>query len=91
MKHVDALNRHPVMTICDEEIQAIKEIVKDKSYKNYYISDDLLYKFQDGRDLLVIQQNARIKYNSNDSRERTYGGKNFVPKSVFGRSILYAI
>ncbi|KAG5318843.1 POL3 protein, partial [Pseudoatta argentina] len=58
MKHVDALSRHPVMTIAkspiisqirsqqasDKEIQAIIE----------HICGDLLYKFQDGRDLFVI-------------------------------------
>jgi len=32
--------------------EAIIEI--DKSYKNYHISGDLLYKFQNSRDLLII-------------------------------------
>jgi len=34
--------------------EAIIEIVKDKSYKNYHISGNLLYKFQNSRDLLII-------------------------------------
>ena len=62
----------------------IKKIIKDKSYKNYHISGDLLYKFQDYKNLLVIPRTLEL----DDSRERTYGGK---PKSAFGRSILYAI
>lgn len=68
MKHVDALSRHPIMTISkslvlpqiknqqenDDEIKAITEIVKDKSYDNFHINGGLLYKFHEGRDLLVI-------------------------------------
>ncbi|XP_011059060.1 PREDICTED: uncharacterized protein LOC105148815 [Acromyrmex echinatior] len=44
----------------NEEIQAIKEIVKNKPYKNYHISGDLLYKFQDSRDLLVIPRTLKL-------------------------------
>ena len=44
----------------NEEIQAIKEIVKNKPYKNYHISGDLLYKFHDSRDLLVIPRTLKL-------------------------------
>lgn len=68
MKHVDALSRHPVMAISacsiipqikiqqeqDTEVKAIVEILKDKSYGDYNMCGDLLYKFEDGRNLLVI-------------------------------------
>lgn len=70
MKHVDALSRHPVMAISkcsvipqvksqqerDSETKALIEIAKERSYDNYHMNGDLLYKFQDGRDLLVIPQ-----------------------------------
>ncbi|KAG5320516.1 POL2 protein, partial [Pseudoatta argentina] len=66
MKHIDTIVKSPIIPQIrsqqanDEEIQAIKEIVKDKSYKNYHISGDLLYKFQDGRDLLVIPRTLEL-------------------------------
>lgn len=68
MKHVDALSRYPVMIIQthsaipqiksqqdqDTEIKVIIEILKDKQYDNYIMCGNLLYKFKDGRNLLVI-------------------------------------
>lgn len=68
MKHVDALSRYPVMVISassiipqikkaqeeDQEIQAIIEILKIKSYDSYCMKGGLVYKFKEGRDLLVI-------------------------------------
>ena len=68
MKHVDALSRHPMMTIMgqsiseqikiqqkqDHEIKALIEIARDKTYDNYQLNNGVLYKFQDGRDLFII-------------------------------------
>lgn len=69
MKHVDALSRHPIMTIStcfvvpqikkqqerDDETKALIEVLKNKeSYDNYFMRGDLLYKFKDGRNLLVV-------------------------------------
>jgi len=63
MKHVDALSRHPVMTISaysiipqiekhqeqDGEIKALIEILKDRdNYDNYFMRGGLLYKFKNG-------------------------------------------
>jgi len=70
MRHVDALSRYSVTTILkglvipqittenqqkkDNEIRALLEVAKGKPYDNYHVNGGLLYKFQDGRDLLVI-------------------------------------
>lgn len=70
MKYVDALSRYPVMTISkhsvltqvktqqkqDNEIKALSEVARDKTYNGYHVTNDLLYKLQDGRDLLVIPE-----------------------------------
>lgn len=79
MQHVDVLSRYPVMTImatdglrskivkaqgADEEILTIKEILKEKPYEDYLIKDDILYKFKDGAEVVVIpkaMQNGIIK------------------------------
>lgn len=56
MKHVDALSRHPfvaVMTLHDqvkqaqdqdEGLKAIKEILEEKTYKDYWTENEILYK-----------------------------------------------
>lgn len=69
MKHVDALSRHPIMTISicsvmpqikkqqeqDDETKAVIEILRNKeNYDNYFMRGDLLYNLKDGRNLVVI-------------------------------------
>ena len=70
LRHVDALSRYPVFTIAassivskikkaqeeDDEIKAVKELLKDREYEDYYVRKELLYKFKNGRELLVIPQ-----------------------------------
>ncbi|KAG5317260.1 POL3 protein, partial [Pseudoatta argentina] len=74
MKHVDALSRYPVMEISSEdniilkvvkaqksdpELRAILEVLKEKPYDDYTMCNDVLYKFKDGRKLLVIPQDMQ--------------------------------
>jgi len=68
MKHVDALSRHPVMTVVnhditpkirkaqdsDEDTQLIKQRLKEGSYEDYCIHNGLVYKQIKGYDLLMI-------------------------------------
>lgn len=68
MKHVDALSRNAIMMVNkesinskikklqqeDTEIKVITEILKDRPYKDFCIRDGLVYKFVDGRELLVV-------------------------------------
>ncbi|XP_046141945.1 uncharacterized protein LOC123987838 [Osmia bicornis bicornis] len=62
MKHVDALSRHPIMftEVCgiaihikraqdkDESIKVIKDLLKEKPYEDYFVKNDILYKFSEG-------------------------------------------
>jgi len=69
MKHVDALSRYPTMAISSEnnvivkiknaqgndpELCAIREVLKEKHYDDYSVRNDILYKYKDGRELLVV-------------------------------------
>lgn len=71
MKHIDALSRYPLMIINNEdniiikvtnvqrndpELQAIMEVLKEKPYHDYCLRNDVLYKYKDGRELLIIPQ-----------------------------------
>lgn len=68
MRHVDALSRFPVLYAVatelttrirkaqqkDDGVRAINEILKEKPYEDYTLIDGVLFKFCNGRDLLVI-------------------------------------
>lgn len=67
MKYVDALSRNPVILINknvipkiqklqknDSEIRAILEILKSGPYENYCTYENILYKYVDGRELLLV-------------------------------------
>ena len=40
----------------DPELRAILEVLKEKPYDDYTMRNNVLYKFKDGRELLVIPQ-----------------------------------
>lgn len=69
MQHVDALSRHTVLFISaednlqlqvqkaqmnDDELKPIFEILKSQAYENYWIRGGVLYKQENGMDLLVV-------------------------------------
>lgn len=69
MRHVDALSRHPIMLIVedsliskikrlqnqDEDLKTIKDILREKTpYNDYFLKGDVLYKFSNDYELLVI-------------------------------------
>lgn len=74
MKHVDALSRYPIMAISNEdsivikvtnaqkndpELQAIIEVLKEKPYNDYFLCNNVLYKYKNGHELLVIPQDMQ--------------------------------
>lgn len=74
MRHVDTLSRYPVMAISiednivirvtntqknDPELRAIIEVLKEKAYDDYLLRNDVLYKYKDGRELLVIPRDMQ--------------------------------
>lgn len=79
MKHADALSRNPNSLITtetttrirrvqynDDKIKLIKTIIKNEPYEDYLIENDIVYKFIQGRKLLVFpnkMQNEIIKEN----------------------------
>ncbi|KMQ92653.1 blastopia polyprotein [Lasius niger] len=75
MKHVDALSRFPVLYAVateltvrirkaqqeDDGTRAIIEILKEKPYEDYTLIDGVLFKFSDGRDLLVVPKKLQTE------------------------------
>lgn len=88
MNHVDALSRYPVMIIQDSlvtkiktaqeqdsEIQTIKEILKLKPYSDFLLKSDILYKFIDGEELLVVPESMQIDIIRNAHDRGHYASK----------------
>jgi len=90
MKHVDTLSRYPIMVISSEdnivvkltkaqkndpELRAIMEVLKEKSYNDYFLRNDILYKYKDGRELLVVPQDMQ-----NEIIQMAHSGGHFSVK-----------
>ncbi|GBN95131.1 Transposon Tf2-6 polyprotein [Araneus ventricosus] len=70
MTHVDALSRSPIGIFCisfdnilprlksaqdnDNEVKAIKELLRISAYENYFDRNGILYKFVEGKELVVV-------------------------------------
>jgi transposase InsO family protein len=77
MTHVDALSRSPINTFCisvddilpklklaqseDSEIKTIKELLKVSNYDNYCERHNILYKFIDGKELVVVPESMQTE------------------------------
>jgi len=75
MKYVDSLSRYPIMISNednivvkmtnaqknDPELRAIMEVLKEKSYDDYFLRNDVLYKYKDRRKLLVVSQDMQTE------------------------------
>lgn len=75
MRHVDALSRSPVLYAVpteittrirkaqqkDDGVRAIIEILKERPYEDYTLIDEVLFKFCNGRDLLVIPKGLQTE------------------------------
>ena len=72
MRHVDALSRHVVLPISespltniqqaqenDENLRAIKKILEEKTYEDYFLKNNIVYKMIDQQELLVIPENMQ--------------------------------
>ncbi|GFX58969.1 hypothetical protein TNCV_806731 [Trichonephila clavipes] len=67
MKHVDALNRYPVMMVCndtlisklkkaqaeDDNIQTLKSLLEKQESEEFFERNGILYKYLNGRELIV--------------------------------------
>ncbi|KYM96013.1 Pro-Pol polyprotein [Cyphomyrmex costatus] len=77
MRHVDSLSCYPIMAISSEdnilikikntqrndpELRAIIEVLKEKPYDDYILHKDVLYKYKDGRELLVIPRDMQNEF-----------------------------
>lgn len=45
----------------DEEILAIKDIVKERTYKGYSLKDEILYKIMDGHEVIVLPKQMKTE------------------------------
>lgn len=88
MNHVDALSRYPIMLVQDSlltkirkaqeedsEIQTIKELLKVKPYNDFFLKADVLYKFVDGEELLVVPDSMQIDIIRNAHDRGHYASK----------------
>lgn len=100
MKHVDALSRNAVMTIAEDDILArIKaaqmkdpnlntmiKMLESKPCDDYNVSGGILYKFINGRDLLVIpdlMQNEIIRMVHNRGHSSAKRTENTIQEEYF--------
>ncbi|GFX88541.1 hypothetical protein TNCV_2659521 [Trichonephila clavipes] len=70
MKHVDALNRYPVMMVCndtltsklknaqeeDDNIQTLKSLLQKQESEEFFERNGILYKYLNGRELIVTSK-----------------------------------
>lgn len=77
MSHVDALSRSPIESLCikvesilprlkqaqeeDSEIKTIKELLKVSNYDNFFERNEIIYKFVDGKELVVLPESMQIE------------------------------
>ncbi|XP_011688730.1 PREDICTED: uncharacterized protein K02A2.6-like [Wasmannia auropunctata] len=73
MRHVDALSRYPVMMVTTDEITLkikkaqhqdrgitpIFKILESQSYEDYFLKSGLLYKSQNGLDLIIVPESMQ--------------------------------
>lgn len=75
MKHVDALNRNTVLVVIhshdeltakikiaqheDEHMQSITKLIEKNVSSEYFVRNDILYKYENDRELLLIQTNMQ--------------------------------
>ena len=91
MPHVDALSRSPINIFPvviddilpklklaqdeDNEIKVIKELLKTSNYDNYCERNGILYKFVDGKDLLVVPESMQSEIIKNAHEKGHFGLK----------------
>lgn len=95
MKHVDALSRYPVMFVTTNEILAkmkkaqyddgkvalIIKVLEREPYEDYFLKSGLLYKSQNGLDLVVVPESMH------DEIIRTIHQKCHVAASIIKQQI----
>ncbi|GBN24637.1 Transposon Ty3-G Gag-Pol polyprotein [Araneus ventricosus] len=95
MTHVDALSRSPIDIFCisfdnilprlksaqdnDNEVKAIKELLRISAYENYCDRNGILYKFVEGKELVVVPDSMQTEIIRN-AHERGHTGVKYTEK-----------
>ncbi|GBM34754.1 hypothetical protein AVEN_185703-1 [Araneus ventricosus] len=93
MTHVDALSRSPIDIFCisfdnilpklksaqdnDNEVKAIKELLRISAYEDYCDRNGILYKFVEGKELVVVQTEI-----IRNAHERGHTGVKYTEKHL---------
>ncbi|GBN87706.1 Transposon Ty3-G Gag-Pol polyprotein [Araneus ventricosus] len=97
MTHVDALSRSPIDIFCisfdnilprlksaqdnDNEVKAIKELLRISAYENYCDRNGILYKFVEGKELAVVPDSMQTEIIRN-AHERGHTGVKYTEKHL---------
>ncbi|GBM82489.1 Pro-Pol polyprotein [Araneus ventricosus] len=97
MTHVDALSRSPIDIFCisfdnilprlksaqdnDNEVKAIKELLRISAYENYCDRNGILYKFVEGKELVVVPDSMQTEIIRN-AHERGHTGVKYTEKHL---------
>ncbi|GBM19209.1 Retrovirus-related Pol polyprotein from transposon 297 [Araneus ventricosus] len=97
MTHVDALSRSPINIFCisfdnilprlksaqdnDNEVKAIKELLRISVYENYCDRNGILYKFVEGKKLVVVPDSIQTEIIRN-AHERGHTGVKYTEKHL---------
>ncbi|GBN76983.1 Pro-Pol polyprotein [Araneus ventricosus] len=97
MTHVDALSRSPINIFCisfdnilprlksaqdnDNEVKAIKELLRISAYENYCDRNGILYKFVEGKELVVVPDSMQTEIIRN-ALERGHTGVKYTEKHL---------
>ncbi|GBO13085.1 Retrovirus-related Pol polyprotein from transposon 297 [Araneus ventricosus] len=95
MTHVDALSRSPINIFCisfdnilprlksaqdnDNEVKAIKELLRISAYENYCDRNGIFYKFVEGKELVVVPDSMQTEIIRN-AHERGHTGVKYTEK-----------
>ncbi|GBM10006.1 Transposon Tf2-11 polyprotein [Araneus ventricosus] len=97
MTHVDALSRSPIDIFCisfdnilprlksaqdsDNEVKAVKELLRISAYEDYCDRNGILYKFVEGKELVVVPDSMQTEIIRN-AHERGHTGVKYTEKNL---------
>ncbi|GBN98295.1 Pro-Pol polyprotein [Araneus ventricosus] len=97
MTHVDAPSRSPINIFCisfdnilprlksaqdnDNEVKAMKELLRTSAYENYCDRNGILYKFVEGKELVVVPDSMQNEIIRN-AHERGHTGVKYTEKHL---------
>ncbi|GBN89354.1 hypothetical protein AVEN_114684-1 [Araneus ventricosus] len=97
MTHVDALSRSPIDIFCisfdntlprlksaqdnDNEVKAIKELLRISAYEDYCDRNGILYKFVEGKELVIVPDSMQTEIIRN-AHEKGHTGVKYTEKHL---------